>query len=524
MDAVRIVWQLVIADFRERTRRYSYLITLMAALFLGYLVLTGKYSYHFGVFKPVYNSAWVGTTVAMAGAVMFSFVGFFIVRTSISRDRVTRVGEILLTTRLSGVAYLCAKFASNLLVFWSMVGALALTALVAMLVRIPLTELNLTAFFMPFLVFPMVLGFTVAAAAVLFDTVRWLRGVAGNIIYFIFAQYMLAAGLLHVPYVDAAGIGQMELSIKSAIGSVYPGEEIPMAMGFVFGQKAIAATQQKVFLWSGMDWSQTLVLSRLVWPAIALVLLLVAIFLFDRFEQPVKSFKATADEPATGERSAASVSRTPTIAYRSIRTIVPQNRLWSLVMAELQLGLKDTNRFWLIIGLGLIVSQWLVPFEIARKFLVPGAMIWPIALWSAIGARPTLFDTRSLLFSAPGVHSRQFAALVGAGIVIAVTMCAPTLVRAAIDGEFAYVALLATSVLLIPTTALALGIVSGSRKFFEVVYPLIWYGGSIDTVKPIDLLGTSVESVGRTRMVVFLVIALVSVITAWFFRRRSARD
>ena len=44
MDAVRMLYQLAAADFRERTRRYSFLITLLGTVFFGFLVITGKWA------------------------------------------------------------------------------------------------------------------------------------------------------------------------------------------------------------------------------------------------------------------------------------------------------------------------------------------------------------------------------------------------------------------------------------------------------------------------------------------------
>ena len=45
--------------------------------------------------------------------------------------------------------------------------------------------------------------------------------------------------------------------------------------------------------------------------------------------------------------------------------------------------------------------------------------------------------------------------------------------------------------LFIPSLALALGIWSGSRKLFEVVYMLWWYAGPINQVDTLDFMGAS---------------------------------
>ena len=526
MNSLAVMWQVILADFRERTRRYSYLITLMVALFLGYLVLTGKYSYLFGPFKPEYNSHWVGTTVALAGAAMFTLMGFFVVRTSISRDRDTRVGEILAATRLSNLSYLLAKFVSNVLVLWSMVAALALTAFAGMLANVPLDRIDLLAFTLPFILLPLFATVTVAGAAVLFDTVRWLRGAVGNILYFFLAEFLIISGLFKIPYIDAAGLGLLESSVKGAIAKVYPGEAIPMTIGFVgLADDVATVVATKLFVWEGIDWTLTLVLSRFIWPALALLLLILAVLFFDRFEQSRKTFKPKKASSKKRMRLA-SVSPQPafdrSLTYQSLPAVTLSRSVVPLIFAELKLGLKQLKPVWLLIGLVVLAGELSAPFAIARKYIVPAAMIWPLVLWSSIGTRETLFNMRSLLFSSAGVHGRQFASQLLCGIVIGAAMCLPMFVRATLAGEYSYLILLAASVLFLPTVAFALGVVSGSRKLFEVLYPMIWYGGSIDHISAIDLLGTTSESTGSARVALFVVMAVGSAIVAYVARRRSA--
>ena len=43
MSQFEMIYRLAFGDFRERTRRYSFLFTLLGTVFFGYLVITGKY-------------------------------------------------------------------------------------------------------------------------------------------------------------------------------------------------------------------------------------------------------------------------------------------------------------------------------------------------------------------------------------------------------------------------------------------------------------------------------------------------
>ena len=96
----------------------------------AFLVITGKWDLRLGEYRGEYNSAWVGSLMASAATCMLAFFGFYLVKNSLSRDRRTRVGEILAATPLSGRLYIASKFVSNLAVLTSMAVLLAISAVV----------------------------------------------------------------------------------------------------------------------------------------------------------------------------------------------------------------------------------------------------------------------------------------------------------------------------------------------------------------------------------------------------------
>jgi len=85
MDRLRILFQSSLADFRERTRRYSFLITMIGVMFFGYLVITGQYTIQFGEYRSLYNSAWAGSLMAVCSSIMMAIIGFYLIRGSIKR-------------------------------------------------------------------------------------------------------------------------------------------------------------------------------------------------------------------------------------------------------------------------------------------------------------------------------------------------------------------------------------------------------------------------------------------------------
>ena len=99
MNQGRVLYHLVKADFLERVRRYSFLLTLAGALYMAYAILTEKAQLRVGEgYRGVYNSAWVGALMTVTASIFLSLVGFYIVKNSLQRDVQTRVGQILATT------------------------------------------------------------------------------------------------------------------------------------------------------------------------------------------------------------------------------------------------------------------------------------------------------------------------------------------------------------------------------------------------------------------------------------------
>ena len=93
------------------------------------------------------------------------------------------------------------------------------------------------------------------------------------------------------------------------------------------------------------------------------------------------------------------------------------------------------------------------------------------------------------------------------------------MLRAAALGHGSYVATIAIAALLVPTAALALGTVSGGRRIFEVCYLIVWYIGSIDQLKALDILGTTDVAIAGGKMATLSVLSVALLITAVVARR-----
>lgn len=521
MDRLHAYFQLSLADFRERTRRSGFLITMLGVLFFGYLVITGKYTIQFGEYRTVYDSAWAGSAMAVCSSIMLSIVGFYLVRGSIKRDERTEVGQIIAATPMSRRAYMTSKLVSNALVLWFMIAVLAVVAFLTLLIRNETGRIDLIDFITPFVIIALPAMLFVAAVTVLFDTVRWLRGSAGNIIYLFLAEFCVVFGMLNFPLLDLGGVSTFTDSIRATAAAAYPGESIGLLMGFVMFDPYMQTEGSKTFVWNGIQWNTGLLGLRLFWIGAAFAVTAVAVPLFDRFDPSRYRHHAAGkkNKPSPLPADPGPPQTRSALAYTELTSPKFGFSLIRITLAELRLALKGYHWFWYAVAAALMVAQVAAPFDIVRQYLAPAAMIWPLVIWSSMGIREFQHGTNLLLFSSPSPVKRQLPAQWLSGVFVALIAVSGILVRSLAAGQNAYAAALMVAAFLIPSVALAFGALSKSRRLFEVVYLIFWYVGSIEHLSAIDLLGTTEASVSAGKLFTLGALALI-MLTAAFVARK----
>lgn len=522
MMVFQITKQLILADFRERTRRYSFLVTLMAIMFFGYLVITDQYTIRFGAYRGEINSAWTGTLMAVASTILLSIVGFYLVKNSIKRDRLTSVGQILAATPLSRFNYIVSKFLSNFLVLALMMAILEAAAVVMYLLYGARGGFDLWAMTAPFLFLSLPAMTFVAAAAVMFEGIRPLSGSIGNIVYLIIIESVLIGSIQNVPYIDLSGINIFIESGHETVLQFYPDAKMGILVGFVKFDEYLS-TDVITVPWNGINWTMATLLSRLVWVGMGLIFVMITVPFFDRFDRTRTTKRAVRKEKKKNARAAepSVISASPAPAYDRIPAPVTRYRFASMLAAEFRLMVKGYHWFWYLIAAGLVAVQLTVPFAEARAFAVSAAMLLPFLSWSAMGTREARYNTAQLLFSSPYPVTRQLPASLAAGTLIALLAMSGMMVRAGITGQWQYLVTLVVAGLFIPSLALTLGALTGSKKLFEVTYFFLWYVGGIEKFTPMNFLGTTDEAVAAGIPIVYFLLTVGLVIIAFLTRRRQ---
>ncbi len=508
MSRSRVLFEMARADFIERVRRYSFLLTMVLSLYFGYAIYAGQVSLQLDRYRGVANSAWLGSVVGLFGSIFLSLVGFYVVKNTIQRDRETRVGRILAATPLSKSFYALGKAVSNFAVLGAMLLILAAEGIVIQWTHKGMGSIHLFDLLAPVLVFGLCSLSVTAALAVLFETIPGLRGGLGNIVYFFLWCFLLSMSVaplssgksqgVHLSVRDYTGIaaitGQMQAQIRE-LDPDYKG-----GAAFKIGSSDRAT---KIFLWPGLQWTPAILLGRAFWLGVAIILTLLAAGLFDRFDPSRErlSLKRGRQRHATAAPEAVEgapfQARGAHLTAADLTPLVDgrdRSRFVALVLAELRLLLRGRAWWWYAVAAGLFVACLFAPLADARSGIILVAWLWPALLWSQLGTRESQFSTQALVFSAPRAFPRQILATWTAGVLLAVITGGGLGLHLVFardrEGLLAWV----VGTLFIPALALMLGVCTESPKAFEAIYSVWWYIGPLHHIRNLDFIGTDSAS------------------------------
>jgi hypothetical protein len=525
-NRVAVIRAIARADFLERVRRYSFLFTLGFALYLGYLTISGNLVLQVGHVRGIFNSAWVGVLLSIVASAFISLAGFYFVKNTIQRDRETRVGQILAATPLSKFIYVLGKAFSNLTVLTLMIALLALSGIAMQLVRGEDRHIEIWNLAAPFIFLALPAMVVVAAIAVLFETIPFLRGGFGNVAYFFVWTALLSVSLAIGKHAsDLIGISLIADSAREA--AHLSAENGGVTFSLSFGQ---IAGPLSTFRWAGLNWTTDIIISRLAWLTLAFGIVIVSAFLFDRFDPSRgRALREGPDarvipSPEMQPENGAAPVEISAETLTSLAAHATHSRFLSMLAAELKLMLKGQKWWWYAVAIGLAIASAAVPSADARGILLACAWIWPVLLWSSMGIRETRDQTYQLIFSSPRPISRQLPAVWLSGVLLALLTGCGFGLRLLLTGSIRGVLAWLVGALFIPTWALALGVWSGTGKPFEILYTLVWYVGPMHAIPQLDFMGSAPVTAATRSPLIYLVLAGIFGVAALAGRKRQLQS
>jgi hypothetical protein len=379
----------------------------------------------------------------------------------------------------------------------SMMAVLAGAAVLVQITRAEDPHVQLGTLLAPFIWVGLpAMAFT-AALPVLFETLPWLRGGMGNVLYFFAWGTALGVSVDH-KMDDVTGFSVLARNMQAVLKGIDP--TYKNGISLTLGSNGPPA--RYVFLWTGVHWTLGIVLHRLLWVAAAFGVALLAAMFFHRFDPAREGFtwKRRAKTDNNGGAEEVSPAPASVITYAFSRQLTPiagthgQFRFFQLVASELRLMLKGQRWWWYAGAAGLLVAELASPTPEARAGVLLAAWFWPILIWSPMGSRESRFATQPMIFSSAHALYRQLPAAWTAGVVVALLTGGGVGIRLLLSSDWPGLAAWAAGAVFIPSLALTLGIWSGSSKFFEGLYTVWWYTGPLHRTPGLDFMGITAQS------------------------------
>src|SRR5436190_829461 len=468
--ALSRIGAIVGADFRIRFRRVSTVIVFLLLSAFAYLWIpppsTGRALIQINGRRAINNSGAIGLGTASIGMIFVGLFGYYVISNAIRRDVVSRCGLIAASTPMRTGEYLLGKFVGNLTFLATFLCGFMVSSMVMLAVR---GEARLDPFVFVeqyLLLTPAAIVF-VSAVAVLFESIRWLSGKFGDVVYFFLwcTVIGLVAGneashgrISWARCFDFTGFGfmidQMQHTLNTHSVSI--------------GSSSFDPTKPTI-IFPGLTLTREWVVPRLISLVTPLLLLPVAALFFHRFD-PVR----TGQVSGKGRRN----------WLGKIQNLFkPLSRRFVALLEVAGRGGSILGAMWI----DAVLTLTLIPFAFVAlvgititSLVAPPVATLPIVfavlaiIVSDVATRDGRAGTLASVRSIPRLRENYVWWKVGSTLLLSLFLCLAPLLRTISHGTMALGALLG-GIVFVASMATALGIMTANPKTFIVGFLTFWY-------------------------------------------------
>ena len=469
MDAF---YRIIISDYKQRTRSYAFLITLAISLYFAYAFLPAANAAYttvrIGNYIGIQNSAWIGYVTAMMTSVFLAMIGFYLVNSGIKKDVDTGVGEIVATTPISNFNYLLAKAGSNFLVLLSITGCVFAMSIALFFIRSAGYPFQLTQFILPYLLITIPTICFVAALAVAGEVFLYRYTILMNISYFFFFCAMGSLQATHATSFDLFGNSSVTRAMQQTVSQHDHDPNLALSMGFNFSDKK----GFHAFVFDGLNWTVTGILSRMLWISLALLVIVISSNFFHRFD--IKQKNKIKKKPKLAEII---THQQPIhdIKLSELPPITPAYGIVPFIKTELLMLFRKGPRWLWIINIGGMIALILAPLAVAHQMILPCLWFLQVARWSDLATKEKTNQIHYFTYASYKPLTRLLPAQIIAGVIIALGLASPLLIRYLLVMQFLPLLTIIAGGIFIVLFAVAIGILSGGKKLFEILFFLVTY-------------------------------------------------
>jgi len=171
--------------------------------------------------------------------------------------------------------------------------------------------------------------------------------------------------------------------------------------------------------------------------------------------------------------------------------------------AELRLMLSGQPLFWYIISISGFASCLFIDLRIVQNYIIPLLMLWFLNIYSAMGSREYQHGILKIITTVPHGRLRQIVLSWLSGIIIALTIVVPVVLRMLSIGQIDGVLACLAGVVFAPSFSLFLGEYTKTRRAFELSFIVMTYF-ILNNVPAFMYIGTNPDIVSLKRAGIYL--------------------
>jgi hypothetical protein len=490
-------YKIIISDYKQRTRSYAFLVALAISLYAAYsFVPAPDAAYNtvrVGNYIGVQNAAWIGYVTAMMSSIFLSWIGFYLVNSGIKKDIDTGVGSIIATTAISNFSYLLAKTWSNFLVLLTIVGCVFLMAITLFFIRSGAYPFQISQFILPYLFITIPAIFFTAALAVVAEVFLYRYTIVMNIAYFIFFCTVVSMQVTLSSSIDIIGSKPVFAVMQQTVFQQSHDASQAVSMGFMFGSKR----HFHYFEFHGIRWTVQAIFSRVILVCFALLLVFISSRFFHRFEIRQK-FRAK--KKSNFPQIIAQVQPLHDIKLSALPPIVLAYGIMPFIKTELLMLFRKGPRWLWFINLGGMIALIFAPLTIAHQMVLPILWFLQVGRWSDLATKEKTNRIHYFTYASYKPLGRLLPAQIIAGIVLALALAFPLLLRYLVGMQFLPILSIIMGAIFIVLFAVAFGILSGGKKLFEILFFLFAYA-NIEKIPFLDYFGGMNQGINYTLLI-----------------------
>jgi hypothetical protein len=472
-ESVSRIAAIVRADFLVRFRRLSTVVLFLLLSATAYLWVppasSGRTLMQINGQRTLYNSAAICIGTSMLGTIFIGLGGFYVISNAVKRDALSRCGFVMASTTMRSSEYLWGKLLGNILFLTTFMTGFMLTAMAMLLVRgeAPLEPWVFVKQYL--LLVPSTIVF-VAVLGIVFESVPWLSGRFGDVLYFFLwatTLGMVANAMEHgaprwVACFDFTGLGFLMAVMKGTVHTT---------------QVSIGASdfdpKKGIYVLHGLILDRSWILPRLASVLSPLLLMPVAQLFFHRFD-PSRLRSSHAKERKNVLARLNGLAKPLSRGLTGVATRFGSGHsIVGTAVADAAVTMS-TMPVLLLFAVGIAIASLASGPPSLRTAVIPAAFVLVAVAIADVSCRERRNGSMPLVLAAPGIKQRFVLwKLLSITMTAALFLAVPAL-RLALVAPRAIPGFLVGSAFVCAAAA-ALGIISSNPKTFIVLFLSFWY-------------------------------------------------